>query len=61
MLEEEGASRPFVIMDRGLDELIPGVAQALAPLSGAMRFEKAPASPPSGWSSDRPRAGRVRG
>jgi alcohol dehydrogenase class IV len=40
VLEEEGASRPFVIIDRGLDELIPGVAQALAPLSGAMRFEK---------------------
>ena len=40
VLEEEGASRPFVIIDRGLDELIPGVAQALSPLSGAVRFEK---------------------
>ena len=40
VLEEEGASRPFVIIDRGLDELIPGVARALAPLSGAVRFEK---------------------
>ena len=40
VLEEEGASRPFLIMDRGLDGFVPGVAAAIAPLAGAVRFEK---------------------
>jgi len=40
VLADEGASRPFVIIDRGLPELVPGVAAALEPLTGAVRFEK---------------------
>jgi choline dehydrogenase len=40
VLDEEGASRPFLIMDRGLDGFVPGVAAAIAPLTGAVRFEK---------------------
>jgi choline dehydrogenase len=40
VLDEEGASRPFLIMDRGLDGFVPGVAAAIAPLAGAVRFEK---------------------
>ena len=40
VLEEEGAERPFLIMDRGLDQFVPGVATAIAPLNGAVRFEK---------------------
>jgi choline dehydrogenase len=40
VLEDEGASRPFLIMDRGLDGFVPGVAAAIAPLDGAVRFEK---------------------
>lgn len=40
MLADEGARRPFLIMDRGLDGFVPGVAGAIAPLTGAVRFEK---------------------
>jgi alcohol dehydrogenase len=40
VLADEGASRPFLIMDRGLDVFVPGVAAAIAPLDGAVRFEK---------------------
>jgi alcohol dehydrogenase len=40
VLAEEGASRPFLIMDRGLDGFVPGVAAALEPLADAVRFEK---------------------
>ena len=40
VLDEEGAERPFLIMDRGLDQFVPGVAAAIAPLDGAVRFEK---------------------
>ncbi len=40
VLAEEGSSRPFLIMDRGLDGFVPGVAAAIAPLDGAIRFEK---------------------
>jgi alcohol dehydrogenase len=40
VLADEGASRPFVIIDRGLPDLVPGVAAALEPLTGAVRFEK---------------------
>src|SRR5947207_9407440 len=40
VLGDEGARRPFLIMDRGLDGFVPGVAAAIAPLEGAVRFEK---------------------
>src|SRR5947208_8843409 len=40
VLADEGASKPFLIMDRGLDGFVPGVAAAIAPLGGAVRFEK---------------------
>jgi alcohol dehydrogenase len=40
VLQEEGAERPFLIMDRGLDGFVPGVAAAIAPLTAAVRFEK---------------------
>jgi alcohol dehydrogenase len=40
VLAEEGATRPFLIMDRGLDKIVPGVASAIAPLGSAQRFEK---------------------
>ncbi|HVI37358.1 MAG TPA: iron-containing alcohol dehydrogenase, partial [Gaiellales bacterium] len=40
VLDEEGAERPFLIMDRGLDQFVPGVAAAIAPLEAAVRFEK---------------------
>jgi choline dehydrogenase len=46
VLAAEGASRPFVIMDEGLDGFIPGVATALAGASGSVRFEK-PAGEPT--------------
>jgi choline dehydrogenase len=40
VLAEEQASRPFLIMDRGLDGFVPGIAAAIAPLGNAVRFEK---------------------
>jgi alcohol dehydrogenase len=40
VLQEEGCSRPFLIMDSGLDGFVPGVAAAIAPLTDAVRFEK---------------------
>ena len=40
VLGEEGATRPFLVMDRGLDGFVPGIAAAIAPLDGAVRFEK---------------------
>jgi alcohol dehydrogenase len=40
VLAEEGATRPFLIMDRGLDQIVPGIASAIAPLGAAQRFEK---------------------
>jgi len=40
VLADEDARRPFVVIDRGLDEMVPGVAAALAPLSGVERFDK---------------------
>jgi len=45
VLEEEGAGRPFVIMDAGLDQLVPGVAGALAALQDGVRFEKEAGEP----------------
>jgi choline dehydrogenase len=40
VLDEEGVRRPLVVMDRGLDGLIPGVAAALAEVSSPVRHEK---------------------
>ena len=40
VLADEGATRPFLIMDRGLDGFVPGIAAAIAPLDEAVRFEK---------------------
>jgi alcohol dehydrogenase len=48
VLAAEGATRPFVIMDEGLDGFIPGVADALGAVPGAVRFEKAPGEPTVG-------------
>ncbi len=48
VLAEEGAARPFVIMDRGLDGFVPGVAAALAALPGAVMFEKDAGEPTVG-------------
>jgi alcohol dehydrogenase len=45
VIASEGASRPFVIMDEGLDGFVPGVAAALGDLSGAIRFEKTAGEP----------------
>ena len=48
VLAAEGAARPFVIMDEGLDGFIPGVAATLDAVPGAIRFEKAPGEPTVG-------------
>jgi choline dehydrogenase len=45
VVASEGASRPFVIMDEGLDGFVPGVAAALGDLPGAIRFEKTAGEP----------------
>ena len=45
VLAEEGATRPLVVIDAGLEELVAEVAAALAPVAGAERFEKAPGEP----------------
>src|SRR5262249_33858007 len=45
VLGEEGASRPFLVMDRGLDGFVPGIAAAIAPLDVAVRFEKEAGEP----------------
>jgi choline dehydrogenase len=45
VLAEEGAARPLVVIDEGLAGLVPGVAAALAAVSGATTFEKAPGEP----------------
>jgi len=47
ILADEGVGRPLVVMDAGLDELIPGVGDALAAVPGAVRFEKDPGEPTS--------------
>src|SRR5437016_3081098 len=46
VLADEGASRPLVVIDAGLEQLVRGAAGALAPLEGAERFEK-PAGEPT--------------
>ena len=45
VLAEEGATRPLVVIDAGLEGLVAEVAAALSPLTGAERFEKAPGEP----------------
>ncbi|MGN6379784.1 MAG: iron-containing alcohol dehydrogenase family protein [Gaiellales bacterium] len=45
VLEEERVTRPLVVIDRGLESLIPGVAAALAGVPGAVRYEKDPGEP----------------
>src|SRR5207245_9694384 len=48
VLADEGASKPFLIMDRGLDGFVPGVAAAIAPLDGAVRCERNAGEPTAG-------------
>ncbi len=48
VLADEGASRPFVIMDRGLDGFVPGVAAVLEALPGAVMCEKDAGEPTVG-------------
>jgi choline dehydrogenase len=45
VLAEEGVTRPLVVIDGGLVDMVPGVAAALAATSGAIRFEKDPGEP----------------
>jgi alcohol dehydrogenase len=45
VLAEEGAARPLIVIDEGLAGLVPRVAAALAAVSGATTFEKAPGEP----------------
>src|SRR6478736_4619727 len=45
VLADEGASRPLIVIDEGLEGLVAEVAAAIAPLTGAERFEKEPGEP----------------
>ncbi len=45
VLADEGVTRPLVVIDAGLEGMVPGVAAALADMGGAVRFEKAPGEP----------------
>ena len=45
VLADEGASRPLIVIDQGLEGLVAEVAAAIAPLAGAERFEKEPGEP----------------
>ena len=45
VLAEEGATRPLVVIDEGLADLVPAVAAALGPVAGATTFAKAPGEP----------------
>src|SRR6476620_844798 len=45
VLADEGASRPLIVIDQGLEGLVAEVAAAIAPLAGAERFEKDPGEP----------------
>jgi len=45
VLAEEGATRPLVVIDEGLVDLVPAVATALAGVAGATTFAKAPGEP----------------
>jgi choline dehydrogenase len=46
VLEEEGSTRPFLVMDEGLEAFVPGVATAIGPIGSSVRFEK-PAGEPT--------------
>ena len=45
VLADEDATRPLIVIDAGLAEMVPGVAAALAPLTDAVHYEKAPGEP----------------
>ena len=45
VLAEEGAARPLVVIDRGLDQIVAEVATAITPLGVVERFEKEPGEP----------------
>ncbi len=45
VLAEEGAARPLIVIDEGLAGLVPRVGDAVAAISGATMFEKAPGEP----------------
>jgi alcohol dehydrogenase len=45
VLAEEGSTRPFLVMDEGLEGFVPGVATAIAPIGSSVRFEKAAGEP----------------
>ncbi len=45
VLADEGATRPLVVIDEGLAQLVPAVAAALAAVAGATTFAKAPGEP----------------
>ena len=45
VLAEEGVTRPLVVIDAGLADLVPGVASALSATPAGVRFEKDPGEP----------------
>jgi choline dehydrogenase len=45
VLAEEGATRPFLVLDRGLEQFVPAITEVLAPLGSPARFEKDPGEP----------------
>ncbi len=45
ILQDEGVTRPLIVIDAGLEKLVPGVAAALASVPQATRFEKDPGEP----------------
>ena len=47
VLTDEGVTRPLIVIDAGLEDLIPGVAAALTELRTAVRFEKDAGEPTS--------------
>ena len=51
--------RPLIVIDAGLDGMVPGVAAALAPLPDAVRYEKAPGEPTVALVETGRRAGRL--
>ena len=45
VVAEEGAAHPLIVIDEGLAGLVPRVAEAVAAVTGATMFEKAPGEP----------------
>jgi choline dehydrogenase len=45
VLADEGSTGPLIVIDEGLEALVPEVAAAVALLPGGERFEKAPGEP----------------